>query len=348
MDNTNPIYIKQANFTGFSQFKELKIDFSRHINVISGETGVGKTHLMKALYSIGKSYNEQHSTPNVSPTDKLANKLTGVFQADSISNLINKEHQKATIDMMMDDFTTISCSFSKNSRDGISITHSINPMDIPAFTYVPIKEIISASTTFARLYEEYDLPFEETYLDLSILLAKEYEVVNSNTTPLFKMIEDVIEGKPIIKNDKYYLLTNDGNEITMGLVAEGFRKLATLMRLLENGSLSSRTILFWDEPEANLNPKMIPFVKTILLSLAKMGVQIFITTHSYFFQQELSLFCEYENCENLDIQFITLFKNHKTGILEHETQDTATELEHNPIQEEFEQLINKENDLFYD
>ena len=43
----------------------------------------------------------------------------------------------------------------------------------------------------------------------------------------------------------------------MGLVSEGYRKLATIMYLILSGSLSKNAILFWDEPETNMNPKMI-------------------------------------------------------------------------------------------
>ncbi|WP_281258757.1 hypothetical protein [Avibacterium endocarditidis] len=39
------------------------------------------------------------------------------------------------------------------------------------------------------------------------------------------------------------------------LVAEGLRKLAMVARLVATGTLLDKGCLFWDEPEANLNPK---------------------------------------------------------------------------------------------
>ena len=39
----------------------------------------------------------------------------------------------------------------------------------------------------------------------------------------------------------------------MSLVAEGFKRLGTLSYLIRNGSVKKGSVLFWDEPEMNLN-----------------------------------------------------------------------------------------------
>ncbi len=41
----------------------------------------------------------------------------------------------------------------------------------------------------------------------------------------------------------------------MGLVSEGYRKMATIMYLILSGSLTKDSILFWDEPETNMNQR---------------------------------------------------------------------------------------------
>lgn len=41
-------------------------------------------------------------------------------------------------------------------------------------------------------------------------------------------------------------------------------------------------MLFWDEPEANINPKYIPVLAELLIMLESEGVQIFVSTHDYF------------------------------------------------------------------
>ena len=50
----------------------------------------------------------------------------------------------------------------------------------------------------------------------------------------------------------------------MPLVAEGMRKVSTLSYLIASGQMENINCLFWDEPESNLNPKIIcTIAKTI-------------------------------------------------------------------------------------
>lgn len=75
----------------------------------------------------------------------------------------------------------------------------------------------------------------------------------------------------------------------MHLVAEGLRKLATIARLIGTGSLLDKGYLFWDEPESNLNAKVIKTVAKTILQVARSGVQVFIATHSLFLMRELHI-----------------------------------------------------------
>jgi predicted ATP-dependent endonuclease of OLD family len=59
--------------------------------------------------------------------------------------------------------------------------------------------------------------------------------------------------------------------------------------LLENGSLEVGDTLLWDEPESNLNPKLIKDVAAALYVLSENGIQIILTTHSYFLLKEIDL-----------------------------------------------------------
>lgn len=51
------------------------------------------------------------------------------------------------------------------------------------------------------------------------------------------------------------------------LVAEGLRKIALLWQLIKNGTLEKESVLFWDEPEANINPEYIPVLAELLIML---------------------------------------------------------------------------------
>ena len=74
--------------------------------------------------------------------------------------------------------------------------------------------------------------------------------------------------------------------------------------------------LFWDEPEANLNPVYIRWVAIALHSLAQAGIQVIIATHSLFLARELEILVanSARNSERVETQFFGLHKTPKSGV----------------------------------
>ena len=64
-------------------------------------------------------------------------------------------------------------------------------------------------------------------------------------------------------------------------------------------------MLFWDEPEANINPKYIPVLAELLIMLESEGVQIFVSTHDYF----LAKYIEVKRNEKSNVQYVSLYKD---------------------------------------
>jgi len=89
-------------------------------------------------------------------------------------------------------------------------------------------------------------------------------------------------------NGRFFLRVN-GGKMEAALVAEGLRKFAMLARLISTGVLLEQGYLFWDEPETNLNPKLIKVLARVIAGLADQGIQVFIATHSLFLLRELSI-----------------------------------------------------------
>ncbi len=76
----------------------------------------------------------------------------------------------------------------------------------------------------------------------------------------------------------------------MHQVAEGIRKISIFDRLIRNHRIrfgESKTVLFLDEPETSLHPEAIILFAEVLHEFAQKGVQIFLTTHSYFLLKRL-------------------------------------------------------------
>ena len=96
------------------------------------------------------------------------------------------------------------------------------------------------------------------------------------------------------QNDRFYLAPFSGGLMEMPLVAEGSRKLAMLARLIATGSLLDKDCLFWDEPESNLNPRLIREVAKVILRICDAGVQVFVATHSLFLLREFEILLEHD------------------------------------------------------
>lgn len=107
---------------------------------------------------------------------------------------------------------------------------------------------------------------------------------------LLEPLEKSMHGKVVVDaaTGRFYLQTGEGN-MEMPLVAEGLRKIAMLARLISTGTLLEQGHLFWDEPETNLNPKLIKTVAASIVAVANSGIQVFIASHSLFLLRELEM-----------------------------------------------------------
>lgn len=279
--------LKKLTLENITTFEKAEFNFSNGINVIAGENSSGKSHVLKIAYSVACVWGQ---CGKESWKENLIKKIHNVFKIEELqalkntnTRLIAKKHN-VTVDFFVTHKKEISQTLSFNlvptSRDKISIEGNIPYAAIkntPLF--FPAKEILSLYPNFTALYEKYALSFDETYYDLC--KAIESPLLKSPNQQLLDKIEDIIEGKVILKNNNFYLQTSQG-EINIFMVAEGWRKLGMLSYLIANDSLKENSILFWDEPEANLNPRLIKKLAAVLIELSQNNIQIIIATHSLF------------------------------------------------------------------
>lgn len=346
--------IKTLNLKQYMLFDDIKFDFCSGINVISGGNSTGKTAILKTLYSSIKSTEnsyKQRITTNDLKEQVYVDKFKGVFCPDDdiIGRLVKRcrGSNKAEIKITFSNKKNIQVSFTnkqKNHMDIHKIDLSKDDMDISS-VYIPPKEIISSTENFGALYREYHINFEETYYDLCLLLEKPVKR-GKYTKKQEAVLEDflsLVNGKVIQRDKKFYLKVDGSGEFEMGLLSEGYKKIATLIYLIQNDSLKQNSILFWDEPETNMNPKMIWPVVTALYKLASLGVQIFISTHSYFIQQAINIQSHENSVKN---RFFSLYYNDNQ--ISVESAEELGELAHNDIMEEFDAIYDREQMMFYD
>lgn len=359
--------VQSLSLENFTAFEKATFDFCPGINVLIGANATGKSHVMKVIYAILKTCEvDSYQSHQVRILDLMTNPpeqdtdyldpliLYQVFQPDDYNSLIRHSKENALVKL---GFRDIHLELEIRSKyHDIYLKYKLGNLPTPSsLIYLPTQEFLSINEGFIATYDKRELPYDKTYYDLSIALnalplrkdnlADVQEVI----TFLQKIIAgEQAEGSEVVtqENGRFKISLPEG-ELDAHLVAEGYRKIATLYYLLRNGSLTKDSILFWDEPEANLNPKLVVQVAQVLRMLAALGMQIFVTTHDYLLSHELSLLAEYPSEEKVDIRFFALHKPDRTAGVLVETGQTLAEIERNPILEEFAAHYDRESALFY-
>ena len=305
---------------GFTVFQREEFRFGPGLNVIVGENGAGKSHLLKlaycmarSLYPAGRGSGLSGAAVDLGTT--IAAKLGAVFLPDRLAHLLHNGKQVAgdgeagnagsgnadTGCRVSLRFTSgDSLSFRFDSADDSSVHVTSQPAlpdsGIGAPIYLPTRELISAPPEFASRFHLFGTLFDQTYLDLALALSDPLPNRNGNgdDTRLARLVaplEEAIGGKLVLRPDcggRIFLRTVGGDR-EMTLLAEGQRKLAMLACLILNGSISRQGTVFWDEPETNLNPRLMVGLAQVLARLAADGVQVIIATHSLFMMREIAI-----------------------------------------------------------
>lgn len=265
--------IKSAHLQNFTVFEEMQIHFSKGINVVIGTNGTGKTHLLKVMYGICVEVNDEKKG--------IYDIASSYFSVDA--SQLKKHNEdltivKVTLDSEVSSAYEIPILNDAQTKDKIIYGRGFKTKPL----FIPAKEMLSHSKGFLALYNKYKIPFDKTYIDI-IVNAELPEVREASelNDALLQTISNVIGGEVLHENGTFYIVKTGGTKIEFPIEAEGLRKFGLLWKLIKNGLLEEGTVLFWDEPEANINPELMPILVELMLSLERKGVQLFIATHSY-------------------------------------------------------------------
>lgn len=316
--------LQKMSARNLTAFSKADFSFAPNLNVIVGENATGKTHILKIAYSVLAVSAEQgrKSAADASPISKsalevrLADKLSGVFRPERLGHLVRREGQRCDISMDFDDARmNIGLYLRRNESSGVSVDKMPSAWSETTPAYLPTRELLTIYPNFVSVYESHYLNFEETWRDTCVLLGAPAQrgPKQERIQTLLKPLEDAMGGKiELDKNGRFYL-NAVGSRMEMPLVAEGLRKLGMLAQLISTGVLLDRGYLFWDEPEANLNPKLVQRVARSILAVSRGGTQVFVATHSLFLLRELDILLSSREFKTLDTRFIGLHSS-RNGI----------------------------------
>lgn len=334
--------IESIELRNFTVFKSFKINFSKGINIIVGENGTGKTQLLKAIYAdiqISKSKN----IDDISKYFKYVNtnnyffvkQLKPLFLEVKASRIHNKSDKKYLMGKLNFNINGINSTFGSDDECSYEISYPSKEINC---TFIPAKDMLTHSKGLVSMADKFnEFPFDKTLIDI-IKIAGQWQLKKPPKIALkiLPILEKMMDGKVVIENEEFYVKKNNGEMVNFAVEAEGLKKIGLLWQLLMNENITENSVLLWDEPEANINPKFIPELVEILIELQKNGVQIFLTTHDYIFAK----YFEVKRSENDEIMYYSLYKTND-GV-KCENNVNFGNLKNNTIMDTFIQLYKDE------
>ncbi len=347
--------IKSIHLKNFTVFDDLQMDLSPKINIIIGENATGKTHILKALYVMSSDYENGAHDDGISKFDArywLSSRMSQVFKPLDGKIGALKKHKsegKAYIGIQYPDDSELNAEFSDKSelldfprKKDLDVAIQKNNEASPIF--IPAKEVLSMMLGLRSIMQKYKTSFDASYDGLMMLLelpVAHGNILSEKTKNSMEMIEKTIKGKFVFLGGGNIIFKSLNDDLSINVMAEGFRKLGTLYRLLETGVLNpaSGAPLIWDEPDANLNPILISLLVNILVELSREGQQVIIATHNFNLVKWFDLLIEPEAGDHA--KYHLLYRDDKEKVLLH-SSDSYIELDPNPISEAFSNITKEQ------
>ncbi len=161
--------IHQIHLQRFTAFEDFLLTFSPGINIVIGENGTGKTHLLKAIYAACDVSKGKQT---------LAEKVTRVFlpSGEQIGRLIKRKKVSSTgsfevirhvagVKKPLSIKLTCSNHTTDHTKAQVSPTTRWQKYPVEAI-YIPVKDMMANAPGFRSLYSLRHIHFEEVYSDI--------------------------------------------------------------------------------------------------------------------------------------------------------------------------------------
>lgn len=317
----------------FTVFRDARLEFSPGLNVLVGDNGTGKSHVLQlgfALLQVAASLDRKRPALDKDEDKdrgrrRLAEALMAAFRPDALERLVSHGSAASSVSAGFGQggiLTFSLCALSgATSRTGAGIGK--------ARADEGHRKAQEAKTAGARSPEDHS-PDDVLRLDVQAVEQKPGPCFlpwpgdmgcagqispaagracspaacarleagasarpnrkgkgRAGTARILARIEDML-GVSVCGSGDRLCFVSGGRRREASLAAGGHRQLAQLALLLKTGRLRHHASLFWDDPEAHLNPRLQAGLAELLAELAR-NVQIILATHSLFLLRELDI-----------------------------------------------------------
>jgi energy-coupling factor transporter ATP-binding protein EcfA2 len=370
--------IEKLELKNFAKFEKLSIQFSPRINIVIGENGTGKTQLLKAAYVANAALSDQLQGADI--TKRLYRTYRPASDALSKlvrhGTLVG---EYAELDAHFVGGQRLHATFTLASKT-VALPQSIATPTLGAPIFLPTKEVLSLlrgiKSKDADL-KTIESIFDSTYLDLCEKLmtskpVKAEEMIESDPRfgAVYEKLVNALEGRFSLTDlggsillsfdpgqyqvqrdkDQHDLNTRmkakfiarKGESVSANMAAEGIRKLGIIQLLLQNHRLDPGRsgTLFWDEPETNMNPKLMRLLVETLLELSRNGQQIVLATHDYVLLKWFDLLTEKGKGDH--VRFHAMYWDFDDAQMKLESADDYRSIVSNPIADAFNDLTKEQ------
>lgn len=367
--------ISKLHLKNFIAFTDLGIDFSPGINIVIGENGTGKTQLLKAILTLsGPETVGDHADEQLAHklcrlyhplSDQVGELRRGGERGEAMLSATFASGHEITA-QFSGSATVVKVSTNAQGEASPAIF-------IPTKEVLSLVRGLTAEQPDLPTIERI---FDDGYLDLANQLAKEGASdldakvqLDPRFASIVPRLTNLIDGQYLLEKGRFIFeagryvekdaatrskaqhaqMYQDSTEwkfvpaskqrLSCGMTAEGYRKIGVLQRLLSNGSLNPGTSgpLLWDEPESNLNPKLMKDLVLALLELARNGQQIILATHDYVLLKWFDLLTN--KGQGDQVRFHVLSRDTDTGQVRRDSMDDYLAIEPNAIADTFNELM---------
>lgn len=369
--------ITSLQLKNFTAFTELDISFSPGINIVIGENGTGKTQLLKAVLALSgpAAWSEQADEQLARKLCRIYQPLREQVgelrragtRGDAVLSATFSSGQEITAK-----FSGTATAAKVTPRTG---TAPAAALFIPTKEVLSLVRGLTADEPHQPTIERI---FDDAYLDLAHQLIREGAddldakvQLDPRFASIVPRLANLIGGRYELHGGRFCFQPGAYIEklgassaatkaaqsfqdavqkfeasrapmLSSGMTAEGFRKIGVLQRLLSNGSLNPGTSgpLLWDEPESNLNPKLMKDLVQALLELARNGQQVILATHDYVLLKWFDLLMDKGKGDQL--RFHVLSRDTSSGEVRRDSMDNYHAIEPNVIADTFNELTKEQ------